>query len=118
MPNRVLWGNGRTKSQRYRSILTKEHRKTAHLCALGHNIDPPMIEARCDLRCVFSGHARRDAQNLIHAVKAYIDGLEDAGVIKNDHGISWGDIDQEVGVAEKALEYVVITLTETGEVDG
>lgn len=115
VPNRKLWGNGRTRNQRYKRALVTEHRQRAAWAAIGHDIHPPMLLARAQLRFHFARHARRDAQNLIHGVKAYIDGLEDAGIIANDFGIRWHEeIEQLHDAPMRGMETVEITLTEIG----
>ena len=112
VPNRVLWGNGRTRNERYRRVLIRDHRQRARDAAIGHPIQPPMLRARVDCRFHFTTAARRDDQNLIHGLKAYIDGLEDAGVIANDFGVSWGEIEQPADAMMRELETVDIMFTE------
>lgn len=115
VPHRVLWGNGRTRNHRYLAAMVKQHRVAARWQANGHGIDPPMQFARVDLLFRFVHRRQRDDQNLIHAVKAYIDGLEDAGVIANDSGVRWGVVRKTKGAEHKADERVRIQLTEIGE---
>ena len=66
--------------------------------------------ARVDIAAYHKTRRFRDSQNIIAILKASIDGIEDAEVIANDNGLSWGAVDRRKDAANPRIE---ITITET-----
>ena len=88
LPPPALWANSRVHwSVRHRE--TRFARRLARVEAV-RALDgqpPPMWEA-ATMNVRFSmPHLRFDASNLMRSLKAYEDGLQDAGIVRNDRGL-------------------------------
>lgn len=101
IPSRVLSPNGRFHwGAKQRA--TKKAREYAHYVTLAAftNVESASLrwpEASVSVRVVRRDkRGRMDDQNLIASLKAYIDGVCDAGLIENDRGLRWGAVTWEV----------------------
>ncbi len=86
LPHRVLHPNGRTRNYKWRSTVVKEHRAMACMVARGHAPRKPWTLAR--YRVTFSLPRKQDEDNLSAWLKSYLDGLQDAGIVANDSGLT------------------------------
>lgn len=91
LPHKILHPNGRTRNHRYKGVLTKQARGDAKLAGIaarreaGHKTP----WERAYLVPVFhvKHHQAMDDDGLTGWLKAYRDGLADAGIVTNDKGI-------------------------------
>lgn len=97
-PNaRAHWG-AKAKAVRF-------HREVARHASTFANGDGLMLaECRIDITAFHKTARRRDRDNLISACKAYFDGFADAGLVKNDSGITLGPVRFEVDKQNPRLE--------------
>lgn len=130
LPDRRLCGNG-AAGRVQRSRLVRDHRAVARwaayraLVARGwtqsvfrHGPRGPYFPAGVTVRIAVTvrrepGWAARrlDAQNLIHGLKAYVDGLQDGDlpVLADDRYVQWGDVTWETALPWRGE--VILTLT-------
>ena len=85
LPPKCLSANGRGCWQA-RARATKKARADAALVASQYR--PAKPAKRLTIQPVFFGCGRHDPSNLNVWLKAYLDGIEDAGLIENDRGIT------------------------------
>lgn len=114
-PNgRVHWGAKRaaTKKARLHGGLAAIMAMSA-LASIGKSA-PRWLAATVSVRVVRrTKRGRMDHDNLVASLKAYIDGVCDAGLLANDRGLSWGAVEWIVAADEK--ERVELTFVPTKE---
>ncbi len=94
---------------RKKSKATRQCRLLAKLTALealAGRPPPRWLKARVGVTWGAKGKRTPDPTNILASLKAYIDGLEDAGIVENDRGL-WADrpvILQDCGVATVRFE--------------
>lgn len=86
LPHKVLHPNGRTRNYKWRASVVRDHRAMACLVARGHAPKKPWMKAR--YRVTFSLPRKQDEDNLSAWLKSYLDGLQDAGIVANDSGLT------------------------------
>lgn len=68
-------------------------RRDSFLACAAHPKRPiGWTRARVNVTAYHKTRRFKDPQNIIAALKASIDGIEDAGVIENDNGLEWGPV--------------------------
>ena len=104
IPDSILSPNSRPHwGTKYRAV--RAHRERARWeVALANGGDLFLAECRIDIVAFHKVPARRDRDNLISACKSYFDGLADAGLVKNDSGITLGPVRFEVDKQNPRLE--------------
>ncbi len=104
LPDAILSPNSRGHwGAKYRAV--RFHRDYARReIALAHGGDLFLAECRIDITAFHKIARRRDRDNLISACKSYFDGLADAGLVKNDSGITLGPVRFEVDKENPRLE--------------
>ena len=108
LPPRCLHPNARTHwAPKAKAV--KESRAAAAMLAKSQRPKTPWKNARYTL--LFELCRNRDEDGLLSWVKAYLDGLQDAGVIVNDSGLSLAGI-QRVLVGTKGKPGVTIRVWE------
>lgn len=99
LPIRQLHPNARIH-YRAKSTYTRDHRARAKLICEAMNPDKPEWEC-CVVRPVFHFEKKRgrDIDGMVSSLKAYMDGINDAGLFKDDKYLQWlpplHDIDKE-----------------------
>src|SRR5262245_46359261 len=86
LPPQVLHPNGRTRNHRYRSAMVKKTRKEAAFVARMQR--PPRPYVKATVQATFYMPRRRDGDGLNAWIKPILDGLQDAGIVANDSGIT------------------------------
>jgi hypothetical protein len=86
LPHRVLHPNGRTRKYGWRAKLVKEHRELA--CLLARSQAPKQPWGKAKYRVTFSLPRKQDEDNLGAWLKSYLDGIQDAGIVENDSGLT------------------------------
>lgn len=89
LPAPALFSNDRSFwNVKARQVRFARHRaKVAARVAMGRQPQPYWRRAVLIVRFAFPRTCRHDPTNLMGSLKAYIDGLQDAGVILNDRGL-------------------------------
>jgi len=64
--------------------------------------------ARIDVRWIHPTKRFRDTQNIIDALKHVVDGFQDAGLIRDDSGISFGPVEKATDKNDPRVELVVV----------
>ena len=109
LPPRELSPNARVHWAK-KAKVTAEYRLTARFCAIAacHLQTPPSWNhAKVDITFVVPDKRRRDKTNLAASFKAGLDGLVDAGIIKDDSADCCDDqyhIQYEKGVSKVLVE--------------
>lgn len=98
MPDRRLSPNHRNrKCWQMKARVAKDARIAggdAGFIALMGRDKPQWIEATVSVRVIkCNARYRMDDQNLIASLKAYIDGCVDAGIMADDKGLRWGNVE-------------------------
>ena len=112
LPNRVLSPNVRTHwSVKARSV--KQHRFAGRVKAkqvMGRGFEP---WESADVKITFYHKEvrTRDKDNLLAQMKAYMDGIADAGVVANDSRFTYLPIDTEINTTHP---HVAVELFRTG----
>jgi hypothetical protein len=86
LPHRVLHPNGRTRKHGWRAKLVKEARQLAGYIARCNAPAKPWKRAK--YRVTFSLPRKQDEDNLGAWLKSYLDGIQDAGIVANDSGLT------------------------------
>lgn len=114
VPPEQLTGNGRYHRMG-KARLTKECREQAKADAqwtlMAKRLKSPMW-VRAKVRAVwYLGYRCRqlDQQNAIHGLKAYIDGLQDAGILKDDRGVVWEPVEWQRDRRRPRVEITVMS---------
>ena len=104
LPDSILSPNSRGHwGTKYRAV--RAHRERARWeIALANGGDLFLAECRIDITAFHKIARRRDRDNLISACKSYFDGLADAGLVKNDSGITLGPVLFKVDKQNPRLE--------------
>jgi Holliday junction resolvase RusA-like endonuclease len=93
LPAKELQPNIKTKINPYK--LTKLIRATRDASAfIAGKVRPPEPWAAVLIDVRLYGVGRMDRDNIIGLLKHTIDGLQDARVIENDNGVTWGAIER------------------------
>lgn len=71
----------------------------------GHAMN--LKHARVDVVAYHKTRNFRDRQNIIAILKHTIDGIEDAGVIENDTGLTWGPVLREKDAGNPRIEITI-----------
>jgi hypothetical protein len=85
LPPRILHPNGRAWGWRYRAAMVKKARLEAGLIAKAAG---PVLCERLTIQPTFYLLRKRDGDGLNSWLKAYLDGIQDAGWVKNDSAIT------------------------------
>lgn len=92
LPHRLLHPNGRTRKPLYRAALIKRARQDAKLAGIAARYDAHQRQPwdRATLAATFyvQHHQNMDEDGLMGWLKAYRDGLADAGIVTNDRGFT------------------------------
>lgn len=109
LPAKELSPNARVH-WRVKAKHTKAAREQAH--AMARSFNRPMWKA-ATVKCVFTfgDTRRRDKDNLLASMKAYFDGLADAGVVENDSQLTYEPI--QVTAPDRANKRVVVEIRES-----
>lgn len=109
LPSKELSPNSRVH-WRVKAKATKSARQHSH--ALGLVAGRPMWKS-ANVRCVFTfGDKRqRDRDNLLASMKAYFDGLADAGIVENDSQLTYLPV--EITAPDRLCKRVVIHIEQT-----
>ncbi len=86
LPPEVLHPNGRTQKPMYRAKMVSKTRGESAFVARQHA--PPQPFATATVQATFYLPRRRDGDGLNAWIKAVLDGLQDAGIVVNDSGIT------------------------------
>lgn len=86
-PPKVLHPNSRPH-WRAKAAATKKYRNAVGAIAMSSLNAPRWESASCKATFYVRDRRRRDADNALASLKAAFDGLRDAGVIKDDSGLS------------------------------
>lgn len=87
---------------------TKRYRQAACVEAVLAGVPAvPWTKATVQLRFHFRTAARRDRDNLLASMKAAFDGLADAGVVADDHGLTHLPVELVTGSADPRVEMVI-----------
>lgn len=98
VPTRTLCANGRVHWGTL-SAAKKQARNSAKIHAIEavmavSDDAPNWKKATVSVKAFFRDkRSKWDRDNFIGSLKATLDGIADAGVIENDRGVSWGDVD-------------------------
>ena len=112
MPDKQLLPNQERRQSHWsqRSRVTKHHRERAMVEAMAAD-HQPVQHGRIHVHFYFPDRRRRDLINFLHALKPYIDGIVDAGVIPDDDNrhlavgsVTWSVAETESGVRITILE--------------
>jgi Holliday junction resolvase RusA-like endonuclease len=109
LPSKELSPNARVH-WRVKAKATKSARQHSGTLGLAHG--RPMWKS-ANVRCVFTfGDKRpRDKDNLLASMKAYFDGLADAGIIENDSQLIYLPV--EITAPDRLQKRVVIHIEQT-----
>jgi crossover junction endodeoxyribonuclease RusA len=117
LPHRLLSPNARPH-WRAKAAQTSKHRRWAQLAVialLGPKVMPLWKSATARCTFYFKDKRRRDRSNLAASVKAYEDGITDAGLWVDDCGVTWLPVVIAFDKADPRLEIEVTeTLTTKG----
>ncbi len=116
IPKKELSPNGRTHH-----MVKARHTKTARTLAqvemhnamivAGWSKQPKWLTARVEAVVIRKDRrGKMDDDNFKASCKAYQDGIADAGLVVNDRGIKWGDVEWTVDKSKEPC--VVLTFTE------
>jgi crossover junction endodeoxyribonuclease RusA len=89
---------------------TKRYRQAACVEAVLAGVpEAPWTAATVLLRFFFRTRARRDRDNLLASMKAAFDGLADAGVVRDDSGLTYMPVEVVTGVpaADQRVELLI-----------
>lgn len=86
LPPEVLHPNGRTKKPMYRAKMIRKTRGETAFVARQHAPSQPFETAT--VQATFYLPRRRDGDGLNAWIKAVLDGLQDAGIVANDSGVT------------------------------
>lgn len=111
LPPEILHPNGRTRSHGYRASMVRKARGEARLIGQQAANGAPLLKAA--IRSTWYMPRRRDEDGLLAWLKPYIDGLCDAGLIKNDSGVTLLPPTQITGAAGQERK-VVLTIESLG----
>lgn len=103
LPPEVIHPNGRTRSYHKRARLLKAARGWANMAARCVSADGLPWD-RATVQAYFTLPRKRDGDGLNAWLKPYLDGLQDAGIVQNDSGVTLLPPIQETG---KGLQYGV-----------
>ena len=89
LPKAALFPNARVHWRvRWRETkLARRQAKEAAKAAMGKEWPPRWASASLHVTFTLPGELRHDPANLMRSLKAYEDGLQDAGIIENDRGL-------------------------------
>lgn len=118
LPSAAASPNARSAHWSQRQGAAKRMRGDAHLAAHAAMQYPGAPWKPCWQNVEITAHFHKpskqaklaDQDNLISSLKAYIDGLQDAGVILNDRGVTWKPPRQFVGPAQAKERKVVLRI--------
>ena len=117
IPPKSLWPNARPH-WRQKSADKKAYRNACEMIAREKlaGTEPKLEKCKIVSSWVFRSKRRRDADNLIGALKSAIDALKLAGVLSDDDltSVEYGH-PQVVVVPESMSEYVVLNIFEVNE---
>jgi crossover junction endodeoxyribonuclease RusA len=107
-PDKLLSPNARCHWA-VKSKCTKQHRALACIAARQQcGSRPNWKSAFYSLTCTLAPKQRQpDEQNLIAHLKAYVDGIEDAGIIQNDRGLRIGGPVDFIRGEKSEIEFVI-----------
>lgn len=92
LPHKLLHRNGSTRSYMAKARLTKKARGDAKLAGIAARYDAnhshPWKRATLAATFYVKHHQSMDEDGLIDWLKAYRDGLADAGIVENDRGFT------------------------------
>lgn len=118
LPDKVIRPNGRTRNWRYRAAMIRDHRRLAELLARSavnnSDTDLGLPWPRATLVARFATAARWDDDNAIGSLKAYRDGLADAGLVLSDADIVGTELVMAV-VGRRGPTGVTLTIMEVIE---
>lgn len=114
LPDYALTLNG-TRNRFKRARLAKEHRGWAKLKAQSLLTKRPHFPAgvpvQVDVRVERKPRGRRmDDSAVIECLKAYIDGLEDAGVFEDDRCVRWGSVEWDLKPTGRGLVHLCLSV--------
>lgn len=108
LPPKSLQANGST-NRMARAVDKKKTRLRAYLAF--RELSPPIPWERAKYRVEFRVPRKMDQDNLISWLKSYLDGIQDAGVVRNDSGLSLDGISQLSGAKQTGGNFgVTITI--------
>lgn len=111
LPHKLLHPNGRTRKHLYRAALITKARGDAKLAGIAARYDAnqrhPWKRATLAATFYVKHHNDMDEDGLIAWLKAYRDGLADAGIVENDRGITNGPHVVVKGAKHPRVEIVI-----------
>lgn len=116
VPNRVLSPNGRAhwRTKASAKKLARAHGMIAAGFALNGRPAPKWESATVVVRAWFKDkRSKWDRDNAISSLKGHVDGIADAGILSNDRGLKWGEVD--LSGIDKANPRVELTFTHEEE---
>lgn len=89
MPGEALRSNGRVHRMKRAAEVKKARAKAKILAKFVLHREPPPMWTRARMITVFRfpKHQHMDPTNCLDSLKAYIDGIQDAGIIADDKGL-------------------------------
>ncbi len=116
LPDKCLSPNARTHWA-VKAGATKKHRGYAGLAAaswLGQELEHSPEWKRAEISAIWFRRTRHrlDQDNATAWLKGYADGLQDAGVVKNDSGFVWLPHEFRVDKADPRIELTIRCLDE------
>jgi crossover junction endodeoxyribonuclease RusA len=106
-PDPILSPNARCHWAK-KSKCVKQHRMLALIEAKLQCQPKHWLAAYYSLRCTLGPYRRRcDEDNLLASLKAYRDGLQDAGIVANDCGLRINGTVEFVRGLESTIEFVI-----------
>jgi Holliday junction resolvase RusA-like endonuclease len=113
MPASELQPNRKTKVNPYKLTRIIKATRAASAFIAGQVRPPePWLSVLVDVRLYGAG--RMDRDNIIGFLKHSIDGLQDARLIQNDSGVTWGAIERRSAKQSDGRREVEITVTNLG----
>lgn len=94
LPHKILHPNGRTRSYRWRGAVVRNARDCAGIYGKYHCRE---TYRAATVHMEFHMPRKRDNDGLIAWVKPYLDGFQDAGIVKNDSAFTIGEVTQVTG---------------------
>lgn len=113
MPPKQLHPNARShwRARMKPKAMQRQHAYLAALDALRGRVSPKWIAAQIHATFYLGSRGRKtDNDNLIAWLKASIDGLEDAGIVDDDSGITWLPPSQVYGKGTGTDRKVVLSI--------
>lgn len=113
IPHRILHKNGRTLRRGWLAAVTKAARERAYIearAALGRRTAPKWKRANLSAQWYLTTARKRDDDGLTSWLVPYRDGLEDAGIVENDTGIT---VMPHTVAVDKSSPRVVLTIEAT-----